>query len=77
MYYWRLWREKRVRFFALLILGVCVGASTWPQAHTTAAAVHIGHGILAERGSLRLGGGGKEHGAWTTPRRERPSSRIE
>jgi len=27
MYYWRLWRETRVRFFALLILGL---ATCWP-----------------------------------------------
>ena len=27
MYYWRIWREKRVRFFALLILGLVI---CWP-----------------------------------------------
>lgn len=30
MYYWKILRENRIRFFALLILGLVVGASVWP-----------------------------------------------
>lgn len=29
MYYWKIWRETRVRFFALLILGLCAGWTAW------------------------------------------------
>jgi ABC-type transport system involved in multi-copper enzyme maturation permease subunit len=31
MYYWKIWRETRARFFALLILGLCVGWSAWSE----------------------------------------------
>ncbi len=31
MYYWRIWRETRVRFFVLLILGLVV---CWPASGT-------------------------------------------
>jgi ABC-type transport system involved in multi-copper enzyme maturation permease subunit len=31
MYYWKIWRETRVLFFALLILGSCVGFATWAR----------------------------------------------
>lgn len=31
MYYWKIWRETRARFVALLILGLCVGWSAWSE----------------------------------------------
>src|ERR1035438_1583899 len=31
MYYWKIWRETRILFFALLILGSCVGFATWAR----------------------------------------------
>jgi len=31
MYFWKIWRENRIRLFALLILGLCVGWFAWSQ----------------------------------------------
>jgi ABC-type transport system involved in multi-copper enzyme maturation permease subunit len=31
MYYWKIWRETRILFFALLICGGCVGFAVWAQ----------------------------------------------
>ena len=40
MYYWKIWRETRVRFFALLILGACLGVlAVWSQVPFTVAVV--------------------------------------
>lgn len=59
MYYWRIWREKRVRFFALLILGLVIW---WPvsvmvSADVVAAGYEVGQVPPAELASRFWGHG--------------------
>ena len=61
MYYWRIWREKRVRFFALLILGLVIW---WPvsvmvSGDVVAAGYEVGQVPPAELASQFWGHGMK------------------
>ncbi len=61
MYYWKIWRENRVRFFALLILGlvICWPVSIIVSADVVAAGYEVGQVPSAELG-LRFWGHGRE-----------------
>ena len=59
MYYWRIWRENRVRFFVLLILGlvVCWPASVIVRLGVVAAGYEVGQVPPAELASRFWGHG--------------------
>jgi len=59
MYYWRIWRENRVRFFALLILGLvtCWPVSVMVSADVVAAGYEVGPVPPAELASRFWGHG--------------------
>ena len=59
MYYWRIWREKRVRFFGFLILGLiaCWPVSVMVSADVVAAGYEVGQVPPAELASRFWGHG--------------------